>query len=54
MTKDRETYSRELDAAVREVENGPAHTGEQIFRWMRSWGKANEFPSPRPDISKPQ
>lgn len=50
--KDRMAYIGELDAAVLSAETGPAHSGEQIFKWMRSWGTDNELPSPGPDIPK--
>jgi predicted transcriptional regulator len=50
--KDRIAYLVDLDTAVQSAEVGPNHSGEQIFSWMRSWGKADELPSPQPDIPK--
>lgn len=52
--KDRMAYVSELDVAVLSAATGPAHSGEQIFAWMRSWGTDNELPSPSPDIPKPR
>jgi predicted transcriptional regulator len=49
---DRIAYIADLDAAVHSAETGPSHSGEQIFKWMRSWGQSDELPSPQPDIPK--
>ena len=48
--RDRAAYVRDLDAAVASAESGVGHSSEQIFTWMKSWGTANELPSPDPDI----
>ena len=47
---DRMAYIADLDRAVQSAETGPNHSGEQIFKWMRSWGQADELPSPKPDL----
>ena len=47
---DRADYIRELDEAVKNVESGIGHSGDQIFAWLDSWGTENELPSPSPDI----
>jgi predicted transcriptional regulator len=46
----RGAYLKELDEAVARAEAGIGHSGEQIFAWMKSWGTANELPSPIPNI----
>ncbi|MGL4488333.1 MAG: CopG family ribbon-helix-helix protein [Rhizobiaceae bacterium] len=48
--QDRAAYLREIDEAVLSAEIGVAHSGEQIFGWMKSWGTEGEMPSPEPDI----
>jgi predicted transcriptional regulator len=48
--QDRADYIRDLNEAVKSAESGVGHSSEQIFGWMRSWGTANELPSPAPDI----
>ena len=48
--RERGAYLQDLDAAVLSAESGVGHSSEQIFGWMRSWGTANELPSPTPDI----
>ncbi len=47
---DRIAYLADLDEAVESAKSGPNHSGEQIFKWMRSWGQADELPMPKPDI----
>jgi predicted transcriptional regulator len=49
---DRMAYLADLETAVQTAESGPGHSGEQIFKWMRSWGQADELPSPKPDLPK--
>ncbi len=49
--QDRAAYLREIDEAVLSAESGLAHSGEQIFGWMKTWGTDNEMPSPQPDIT---
>jgi predicted transcriptional regulator len=48
--RERADYLRDLDQAVTSAESGVAHSGEQIFAWMRTWGAAEELPPPEPDI----
>ncbi len=48
--RDRAAYIRDLDAAVASAESGVGHSSEQIFTWIKSWGTANELPSPGPDV----
>ena len=48
--RDRTTYLEELEQAVTSAKSGVGHSGESIFTWMKSWGTAEELPSPRPDI----
>jgi predicted transcriptional regulator len=49
---DRMAYLNDLDTAVRSAETGPGHSSEQIFGWMRTWGKPDEHESPPPDLPK--
>ena len=48
--RDRARYLDELDAALASVETEGGHSGESIFRWMRSWGTDHESPIPDPDV----
>ncbi|WP_407049460.1 hypothetical protein [Methyloraptor flagellatus] len=43
-------YRDELDEALRSIESGVGHSSEQVFDWLRSWGTADEKPSPQPDL----
>jgi len=48
--RERAGYLRELDEAVKSAESGVGHSSEQIFAWMRSWGRPDESPAPEPHI----
>ena len=48
--RDQAEYIRSLDEIVAGLDTEPAHSGEQIFAWLESWGSENELPSPKPDI----
>jgi predicted transcriptional regulator len=48
--RERAAYVAELDAAVASAETGVGHSSDQIFGWMRSWGRDDEQLSPSPDI----
>lgn len=48
--QDHHDYLKAIDAALKEAESGVGHSGEQVFRWMRSLGTQDEYPLPEPDI----
>jgi hypothetical protein len=37
---------QEIQAGLAEAEAGETVTHEKVFRWLRSWGTANELPPP--------
>jgi len=37
---------QEIDAAWAEAEAGESVSHEEVFRWLSSWGTANELPPP--------
>jgi RHH-type transcriptional regulator, rel operon repressor / antitoxin RelB len=49
--RDHAAYLRDIDDAMASARAGVGHSGEQMFRWMRSWGATDELSSPEPDIS---
>ena len=51
--RERADYIRDLDAAMESLDSGVGHSSDQIFGWMRSWGKDDEQSSPKPDIAPP-
>ena len=43
------------EAAIREADaGGPFISNEAMIAWLKSWGKADELPPPKPDIPKPR
>ena len=50
--RDRATYIREIDLAVKSAESDAGHSGEQIFGWMKSWRTEQEIASPKADIRR--
>lgn len=49
--KDRLAYLDDLNEAIADAQSGYAHSSEQIFAWMDTWGTENETPLPEPDIT---
>ena len=43
-----EKRHRETLAALDSVKNGELVDGDEVFRWMDSWGTPNELPPPTP------
>ncbi len=35
-------YHAELNAAIASIDTGPTYSGEDVFRWMRTWGTEDE------------
>ena len=43
--QDRMAYHAELKEAIASIDNGPTYSGEEVFRWMRTWGTEDEKPA---------
>ena len=48
--RDQSEYIYSLDEIVAGLDTEPAHSGDQIFAWLESWGNETELPSPKPEI----
>ena len=48
--EERRAYLAAIEEAEREADEGVFVSGEAVVKWMRSWGKDNELPTPEPDI----
>lgn len=48
--EERRAYLAAIEEAEREADEGVFVSGEAVVKWMQSWGKDNELPTPEPDI----
>ena len=43
--QNRMAYIADLNAAMASVEAGTTYSGDEIFRWMKTWGTEDEKPA---------
>ena len=49
---ERRAYLAAIEEAEREIERGETVDGEEVIKWLESWGTANELPPPSAHKSK--
>ncbi|MDQ6433673.1 ribbon-helix-helix protein, CopG family [Mesorhizobium sp. LHD-90] len=49
---ERRAYLAAIEEAEREIERGETVDGEEVIKWLESWGTANELPPP--SVRKPK
>ncbi|WP_442582322.1 CopG family ribbon-helix-helix protein [Mesorhizobium sp. ASY16-5R] len=49
---ERRAYLAAIEEAELEIERGETVDGEEVIKWLESWGKPNELPSPSVRKSK--
>ena len=43
--QNRMAYLADLNSAIASIDTGPTYSGEDVFRWMRTWGTEDEKPA---------
>ena len=44
----RQTWHKDMDKAMADAKAGAGYNGEDVLRWMASWGSEDEKPKPLP------